>query len=149
MLTLRIRRLIAKHCVGWCVLGIALAVLQPFIGAHFCQDGMENEGEFFIRSPSAATFFEPDQRPGHQADRETTLFASSAASIDVPHALQQGIDGLMALVLLLLPLTVMVLLFVQRICSGPVQRVPNTSGAPPPAAPWRRQPPETAPPLAT
>ncbi|VTU34205.1 hypothetical protein [Variovorax sp. PBL-E5] len=149
MLTLRIRRLIAKHCMGWCVLGIALAVLQPFIGAHFCQDGLENEGEFFIRSPSTAAFFEPDQRAGHQADRETTLFASSAASIDVPHALQQGIDGLMALVLLLLPLTVLLLRPGQRVRSGPAQRVPNTSGAPPPAAPWRRQPPETAPPFAT
>lgn len=149
MLTLRIRRLIAKHCVGWCVLGIVLAVLQPFIGAHFCQDGLENEGEFFIRSPSAATFFEPDQRAGHRADRETTLFASSAASIDVPHALQHGIDGLMALVLLLLPLTVALLRRVESIRSAPAQPVPNTSGAPPPAAPWRRQPPETAPPLAT
>jgi hypothetical protein len=149
MLTLRIRRLIAKHCMGWCVLGIALAVLQPFIGAHFCQDGMENEGEFFVRSPSAVTFFEPDLRAGHRADRETTLFTASAASIDVPHALQHGIDGLMALVLVLLPLTVALLRRVQRVRSAPVQSVPTNSGAPPAAAPWRRQPPETAPPFAT
>jgi hypothetical protein len=149
MLTLRIRRLIAKHCVGWCVLGIALAVLQPFIGAHFCQDGLENEGEFFIRSPSATAFFEPDLRAGHHADRETTLFAASGASIDLPHALQHGIDSLMALVLLLPPLMLALLRLVPRVRSAPAQRVPAHSGAPPAAAPWRRQPPETAPPSAT
>ena len=72
----------------------------------------------------------PDERADHPADLETTLFVPSAASIDLPDALQHGIDGLMALVLLLLPLTVALVRLVETFASVVPQRVPHTSGAP-------------------
>ncbi|MBT2304887.1 hypothetical protein J7E70_31200 [Variovorax paradoxus] len=147
----QIRHLVAQQCARWCLIGILLAALQPFIGAHFCEDGLENEGEFQVRSLSASVEFHPDERADHPTELETTLFVPSAASIDLPHALKHGIDGLMALVLLLLPLTLALVRLVETFESVVPQRVPHTSGAPPPSptAPWRRLPPETAPPLTT
>jgi len=149
MSTARLRRFIAKHCVWWCLFGVLLTAIQPFIAAHFRSDGWEDEPGFRIRSVGASTQFEPDDRADHPADLETTLFVSSAASIDLPNALQHGIDHLSALVLLLLPLTVLVVLIVEPVQRLVPEPVPNTSGAPPPTALWRRRPPETAPPLTT
>lgn len=145
----RIRRLIARQCVWWCLFGIVLAALQPVIGSHFRTDGLENDGEVHVRGVSAAPQFDVDGRPDHQADLETTLFVPSSASIDLPDAFQQGIDVLMALVLLLLPLTVALYRLLERIEDAAPERVPNTSGAPPPpTAHWLRLPPKQAPPLA-
>ena len=50
------------------------------------------------------------------------------------------------LVLLLIPLTVVLLRILVRVDRVLFERVPFTSGAPPPANPWRCQPPKTAPP---
>ncbi|SDE59339.1 hypothetical protein SAMN05444679_125130 [Variovorax sp. CF079] len=149
MPTTRLRHFIATRCVGWCFLAVLLAAIQPFIAVHFRHDGWEDEPGFRIRSASASTQFEPDNRPDHPTDRETTLFVSSAANIDLPDALQHGINHLRARLLLLLPLTVAAVLVVepaQRLVPEPV---PNVSGAPPPTTLWLRRLPETAPPLAS
>ncbi|MBT2326994.1 hypothetical protein J7E62_32390 [Variovorax paradoxus] len=147
----QIRHLVASQHVWWCVIGTLLATLQPFISAHFCQDGLEDEGDFQVRSMSISVEFYPDERAERAPDLETTLFLPSAAGIDRPGALQHGLDALMALVLLLLPLTVALMRLVKTFASVDPQAVPHTSGAPPPlpTAPWRRLPPETAPPLTT
>lgn len=126
-----------------------LAAIQPFIAVHFRHDGWEDEPGFSIRSASASTQAEPDTRPNHPTDRETTLFVSSAANIDLPDALQHGINNLRARLLPLLPLmvaTVPVVKPVQRLVPEPVR---NASGARPPTTLWLRRPPETAPPIAS
>lgn len=147
MVSDRLRRHISSSLIGWCVWGILLAALQPFIATHFRHDGWEDEPGFRIRSVSATAEFEPDDRNEHSHWHETTLFVPAAASIDLPDALQHGLDRLLALVLIALPLTV--LLVVQRLrATQPlrVRRVPNPSGAPPPTACWLQQPPSQAPP---
>jgi hypothetical protein len=135
--------------VGWCLAGVLLALLQPFLFSHFRQDGWEDEGKFGVRDVSAVAQFEPDERSDHPNELETTLYVPAAAHIDAPEAFQQGLDVLMALVWLTLPLTVALM----RLWVPPDrvsrERVPHTSGAPPSAVPWRSQPPKTAPPLST
>jgi hypothetical protein len=126
--------------------GIVLCALQPFLFTHFQRDGWEDEPGFRVRNAESMALFSADDRVGHQSDLETTLFAPAAAHLDQPEGLQRGLDALMGLVLLLLPLTVVVpgiLIPVDRV---PFERVPFTGGAPPPASPWRSQPPKTAPP---
>lgn len=144
-----LRHFIAARCVGWCFFAVLLAAIQPFIAVHFRHDGWEDEPGFRIRSASESTQFEPDKRPDHPTDQETTLFVSSAANIDLPDALQHGIDNLQARLLLLLPLTVAMVLVADPVERLVPESVPNTSGAPPPTALWRRHPPETAPPFAS
>jgi hypothetical protein len=142
------RRLVAAHCLWWSACGILLGALQPFIATHFCQDGWEDEPAFRIRSVSASAQFEPDDRPEYPTWIETTIFVPSAASIDLPHTLQQGLDGLLALVFLALPLTIALARLPCCLLWRLVpQRVPHASGAPPPTALWLTQPPPTAPPL--
>jgi hypothetical protein len=147
MVSARLRRRITSSLIGWCVWGILLAALQPFIATHFRQDGWEDEPGFRIRSVSATAEFEPDERSDHANWHETTLFVPAAANIDLPNALQHGLDRLLALVLAALPLTVLLAVLVPR-ATQPlrIRRIPNPSGAPPPAACWRRQPPSQAPP---
>ncbi|WP_418149478.1 hypothetical protein ABL841_32045 [Variovorax paradoxus] len=43
MLLARIRRFTEAHRRLWCVAGIALLLLQPFIAIHFRDDGWEDE----------------------------------------------------------------------------------------------------------
>lgn len=145
MLNTRLRRLTAKHCVWWCLVGILLTAIQPFLAVHFRRDGWEDEPGFRIRGASQ-TQFEADDRADHAKDLETTLFVPTAASIDLPAALEHGLAGLMALVLLLLPLTVTLTRVVETRQRIQPERVPPTSGAPPPTLLWRGRPPETAPP---
>lgn len=143
----RFRRRLAAHCLWWCLFGVLLMALQPFIATHFRQDGWEDEPGFRIRSASAPVQFEPDERADHAGTPETTLFVPAAASTDLPSALQHGIDGLLALVWALLPLTIALTVHgVQASTRARPERVPNTSGAPPLTAPWFSQPPKTAPP---
>jgi hypothetical protein len=133
----------------WCFAGVLLTVLQPFIAVHFDPDGWEDEPGINIRTATTPTEFEldDDRRDPSVAAFETTLFVPSAASIDLPHALQQGLDGLMALVLLLLPLTVALVPPGEPRQRRSVESVPTRSGAPPPPElPWRRLPPQLAPP---
>jgi hypothetical protein len=90
----------------------------------------------------------PDDRPDHANDLETTLYVPAAAHLDQPDAFRRGLDALMALLLVLLPLTVdKVRILVSAGAAGPIEPVQFTSGAPPRATPWRNQPPKTAPPL--
>lgn len=145
----RLRRLVIRHCMWWCLCGLLLTALQPFIATHFRRDGWEDEPGFRIRTPGSSTHFEQDNRTDRARDLETTLFVPTAASIDVPHAFHQGIDVLMALVLLLLPLTIGLVRLLPFLAQRLPEPVPYTSGAPPPTFPWRRLPPETAPPLTT
>lgn len=147
MVLARFRRLIASHYSRWCFAGLVLCALQPFLFTHFQRDGWEDEPGFRVRNVEAMALFSPDDRAGHSLDLETTLYVPAGAHIDVPDALKHGFDALMALVLLLLPLTVAlgrILVPSDRIF---YERILFTSGAPPPKTPWRSQPPETAPPL--
>ncbi|MGJ7497522.1 hypothetical protein ACSFA8_20940 [Variovorax sp. RT4R15] len=149
MLSSRLRKLVSTHCVWWCLCGVLLTLCQPFLAVHFRCDGWEDEPAVRIRVVSDTTQFEADGRADHPDDRETTLFAQSAASVDLPNALEHGLDGLMALVFLLLPLTIALVRLVEPVERHLQGRVPTRSGAPPPTAPWRRLPPKTAPPLTT
>lgn len=124
-----------------------LSVLQPFLFIHFQRDGWEDEPGFRVRNVEAMALFSPDVRAEHSLDLETTLYAPAGAHIDVPDTFTHGLDALMALVLLLLPLTVALGRILVPSDSIVHERILFTSGAPPPKAPWRRQPPETAPPL--
>jgi hypothetical protein len=145
----RLRRLVATHCLWWCVAGVLLTALQPFLFTHFRQDGWEDEPGFRVRNAEAMAIFSPDDRESHRKELETTLYAPAAAHIDAPDALHQGLDLLMALVGLLLPLALALAgatFVVERITPTPV---PHTGGAPPPTVLWRTQPPPTAPPLTT
>jgi hypothetical protein len=145
----RYRRLLATHCLWWCVLAAVLCALHPFLYTHFQHDGWEDEPGFRVRNSEAMALFSQDDRPGHALDLETTLYAPAAAHLDQPDAFQHGLEALMALVLLLLPLTVALIRLLVPAERPACERVPFTSGAPPPARPWRRRPPQTAPPLIT
>ncbi|MEB0112807.1 hypothetical protein QN397_15730 [Variovorax sp. RTB1] len=46
MITARLRRLVATHFFWWCLAGVLLSALQPFLFTHFCQDGWEDEPGF-------------------------------------------------------------------------------------------------------
>ena len=133
----------------WCLAGVVLTVLQPFLFTHFRQDGWEDEPGFRVRNVEAMALFSPDDRDDHSKELETTLYVPAAAHIDVPNAFAHGLDVLMALVLLLLPLAVALVRLLVPIERTIVERVPYTSGAPPPTVLWRTQPPHTAPPATT
>ncbi len=147
MVSARLRQRVTSSLIGWCVWGILLVALQPFIATHFRHDGWEDEPGFRIRSVSATAEFEPDDRSDHANWRETTLFVPAGAGIDLPDALRHGIDRLLALVLVALPLTVVLAVLAPRITQPlRIRRIPNPSGAPPPTACWLQQPPSQAPP---
>ena len=149
MRSARVHHLVATHPAFWCLAWVLFAALQPFLAVHFCQDGWEDEPGLRIRNVSASAQFEPDDRADHPNELETTVFVPAAAAIDHPDTFQHGLDGLMALVFMLLPLTVALYLFaVPRDKDVRVDR-PSPSGASPPATIWLRQPPKTAPPLTT
>ena len=142
----RYRHLVATRFLWWCLAGVVLCALQPFLFTHFQRDGWEDEPGFRVRNAEAMALFSPDDRIDHQHDLETTLYAPTAAHLESPDALQHGLDGLIALVLLLTPLTVVLPRILVRLDRVAFERVAFTSGAPPPASPWRCQPPKTAPP---
>lgn len=143
----RIRRLVARQCTWWCIVGLLLVAAQPLIGAHSSRDGLEDEGEIHVHSAAMSVELEADD-DGLPGDVETTVYVPHAASIDLPQAFQQGIDHLLTLVLLLLPLLVSAASMPSAFRSAGRRRPLNTSGAspPPPTAPRHRLPPETAPP---
>lgn len=141
-----LRRLIVRQIGWWSVVGVLLAALQPFIAIHFREDGWEDEPGFRIRSASSTVQFEIDERPDHASSRETTVFVPAGASIDMPNVFQHGLNGLMALVLALLPLLV-ALRAVATFTEGALrERVGAVIRAPPATMLWRRSPPKTAPP---
>lgn len=152
----RMRSAIARHrsvvrrlAAWWCLGGMLLMLCQPFLAAHFRVDGWEDEPGFRIRANDMVRF-EADDREDHPGDRETTLFVSPSASVDLPDAFRHGIDGLMAMVALLLPLSIVLPGLVQPAVRDQLPvRVPTRGGAPPPEAPWQRLPPQTAPPPTT
>jgi len=142
-----------RLCTRWVwaglLCGILLSALQPFIAVHFRQDGWEDEPGFRVRATDATVEYVPDDRPDHPTDRETTMYVPLAANIDLPNAFDHGLDMLGALVLFLAPLTIVLL-----VASAPrprhlVERAARYSGPSPPAWPWRRLPPVTAPPSPT
>jgi hypothetical protein len=145
--TARLHRLVATHFIGWCFAGVLLSALQPFLFTHFRQDGWEDEPGFRVRNVSAMAQFDPDERVNHRLELETTLYVPASAHLDTPHSFENGLDFLMALVSLLLPLTVSLIGLLPPPERVSCERVPYTSGAPPPTALWRTQPPPTAPPL--
>ncbi|WP_413765374.1 hypothetical protein ACEN9J_33080 [Variovorax sp. Varisp41] len=148
MLLARIRRFAEAHHRAWCFAGILLVFLQPFIAVHFCCDGIEDEPMLRVRALGETSQFEADDRENHASDRETTIFAQVPAGIDHPHALNAGLNTLLALVLALLPLALIPIRPIRPASRlGPAQ-VPPRGGAPPPALPWKRRPPAAAPPLA-
>ena len=149
MLLARIRQFTGTHHKAWCVAGILLILLQPFIAVHFRCDGLEDEPMLRVRDASETTQFEADDRADHPTDRETTLFAQTSASIDLPNALSFALDSLLAMVFALLPLAVVLVRLTASVERAAPERVPHHSGAPPPADPWRRLPPTTAPPSGT
>jgi hypothetical protein len=133
----------------WWVFALVLTALQPFIAIHFRDDGWEDEPGFRIRAVSSTVQFEPDERPGHAAIAETTVFVPPGASIEQPDVFREGLSGLMLLVLALLPL-ILPLLRVPWLTASrvPSERLDARNRAPPPATAWLRLPPGTAPPLA-
>ena len=148
MLISTIRRRLTQRFLWGCLLCVGLlSSLQPFIATHFRHDGWEDEPAFRVRSVGATVEYEPDDRADHLAEQETTIFVPTAASIDLPNALQHGLDLLKTLVLLLAPLTIALAFRIVPKAREAVERIPHHSGAPPPATIWRRLPPETAPPL--
>lgn len=147
MLLARVRRFAATHHKAWCVLGMLLVLLQPFIAVHFRCDGLEDEPMLRVRSLSDTAQFEADDRADHPSDRETTVFAQAPASIDHPDAFDFALGGLLAMVLAMLPLVLAVARLAVPIVRAAPERVPPQGGAPPPAAPWRRLPPTAAPPF--
>jgi hypothetical protein len=146
MLLARVRQFAEAHHKAWCVAGVLLILLQPFIAVHFRCDGLEDEPALRVRGASETTQFEADDRADHPADRETTLFAQTSASIDLPNALNFALDNLLAMVFALLPLSVVLVRLAAPVAREVPERVPPHGGAPPPAEPWRRLPPTTAPP---
>jgi len=146
MLFARIRRFAETHHRAWCVAGVLLIFLQPFIAVHFRCDGLEDEPMLRVRSASDTTQFEADDRADHPSDRETTVFAQAPASIDHPDAFSFALGALMALVLAMLPLVLAMARLVAPIVRKAIEYVPPHGGAPPPAQPWRRLPPTAAPP---
>lgn len=149
LLLARVRRFVDAHHKAWCVAGMLLILLQPFIAVHFRCDGLEDEPMLRVRSASDTTQFEADDRADHPTDRETTVFAQAPASIDHPDAFDLALSALMAMVLALLPLAVAVSRLAVPIVREAPEHVPPHGGAPPPAQPWRRLPPTVAPPSAT
>lgn len=149
MLLAYVRRFAQAHHRLWCGAGIALILLQPFIAVHFRCDGLEDEPMLRVRDAGTTTQFEADDRADHPDDRETTVFAQTPASIDLPHALSFALDNLLAMVLALLPLAVVLFRPSAPAVRDIPERVPHHSGAPPPTEPWRRLPPTAAPPSRT
>lgn len=147
MLLARVRRYVEVHRRWWSVAGVVLILLQPFIAVHFRCDGLEDEPMLRVRSASETSQFEADDRADHPADRETTVFAQAPASIDHPDALDLALNGLMAMVLAMLPLVLATARLVVPVVREAPERVPPHGGAPPPAVPWRRLPPPAAPPF--
>jgi hypothetical protein len=144
----RLRRFVIRHCLAWCLAGVLLSVLQPFLFNHFRQDGWEDEPGFRVRGAGTSAMFETDSRITHSDEFETTLYAPLAAHLDHPDAFGDGLGTLLALVFLLLPLRVAPWLAPVPRRRAPSGRVALHGGAPP-ASPWRRQPPRHAPPLTT
>ncbi|MGJ7568857.1 hypothetical protein ACSFBM_33745 [Variovorax sp. GB1R11] len=147
MLLARIRNCVATHSTRWCLAGMALVVLLPFIAAHYRCDGLEDEPMLRLHAASETVQFEADDRADHPADHETTVFAQTPASIDHPDAFNVALNTLMAAVLAVLPLVLAMMRLVVPIVRTFPDRVPTQGGAPPPAMPWRRLPPTTAPPF--
>ena len=147
MLLARVRRLAQAHHRLWCVAGLLLVLLQPFIAVHFRCDGLEDEPMLRVRGAGETSQFEADDRADHPADRETTVFSQAPASIDHPDAFGFALDTLLAMVLALLPLVLAVARLHEPAVRRPPEPVPPHGGAPPPAEPWRRLPPAAAPPL--
>lgn len=145
----RFRRRVAKQCLWWCLAGILLSALQPFLFNHFRSDGWEDEPGFRIRDLETVAVFSPDDRELNHEKIETTLYVPNGASIDSSQLLQQGLDLLKVMVGVMLPLAFLLL----RQTLPPKPNVPRPSryrgGAPPPTAMWRTQPPPTAPPSLT
>jgi hypothetical protein len=147
MLLARVRRFAEAHHKAWCVAGMLLILLQPFIAVHFRCDGLEDEPMLRVRSLSDTTQFEADDRADHPNDHETTVFAQAPASIDHPDALMSALNGFMAMVFALLPLTLAAARLATPVERDAPERVPPAGGAPPPPTrPWRRLPPTAAPP---
>ncbi|MFH0131825.1 hypothetical protein ACGLHS_16585 [Variovorax sp. VaC1] len=119
------------------------------MAVHFREDGWEDEPGFRIRAVSAVAQFEPDERPDHATSHETTMFVPSGAGIDLPNVFQHGLDGLMALVLALLPLLVALRTLAIPAPRELRDRLRAVIRAPPRTRPWRRRPPKTAPPPKT
>jgi len=134
--------------VWWCLSSLLLTALQPFLFTHFRQYGWEDEPGFRIRTVEARALFSQDERDNHRHELETALFVPAGAHLDAPDALRHGLDTLLGLVFLLLPLTVGLALFAPPVGRIAPTRVPFTGGAPP-CTPWRSHPPETAPPAST
>ncbi|MGJ7556915.1 hypothetical protein ACSFBX_18660 [Variovorax sp. RB2P76] len=147
MIITRIRRSAATHCLWWCFAGVMLSVLQPFLFTHFRQDGWEDEPGFRVRNVESMALFSPDDREDHKKELETTLYVPASAHVDTPNAFQHGIETLIALALLVLPLVVALMRLLVPALQVAFERVPYSGGAPPPTALWRTQPPSTAPPL--
>ena len=146
MLLARVRHFARAHYRWWCVAGLLLVVLQPFIAVHFRCDGLEDEPMLRVRSVSDTTQFEADDRADHPSDHDTTVFAQAPASIDHPDAFDFGLSALMAMVLAMLPLAVSMARLATPIVREAPEHVPPHGGAPPCAQPWRRLPPTAAPP---
>ncbi|MBN8754493.1 MULTISPECIES: hypothetical protein [Variovorax] len=146
MLLARVRHFAETHHRLWCVAGVLLILLQPFIAVHFRSDGLEDEPMLRVRSASDTTQFEPDDRADHPSDRETTVFAQTPASIDHPDTFDFALSTFMAIVLAMLPLAIAVARLSAPIVREAPEHVPPHGGAPPPAQPWLRLPPSAAPP---
>ncbi|MDM0086330.1 MULTISPECIES: hypothetical protein [unclassified Variovorax] len=145
----RLRRLIATHLLEWCLAGLFLAAIQPFLFSHFRQDGWEDEPGFRVRNAQSTALFSPDDRASHAKELETTLYAPAGAHLEshlgAYHALLQGLAQWLSL----LPLMAVAGALL-RPPESPVPRpVRHTGGAPPRATPWCTLPPSAAPPLPT
>lgn len=143
----RIRNYATTHRRRWCWAGVVLVLLLPFIAVHYRCDGLEDEPMLRLHVASEAVQFETDDRPDHPSDRETTVFAQTAASIDYPDAFGFALDTLMGIVLAMLPLVLAVARLIVPIVRTTPEHVPTHSGAPPLSMPWRRLPPTAAPPF--
>ena len=146
----RLRRLPRAHRLRWCVACLLLVLLQPFIAAHFCDDGLEDEPMLRLRSMGVTAQFEaPDADDGPSGGRETTVFVQTAAGHGLFSALDAAMAHLLGAALLLLPLWAVAETPVVMTARRQPEAVAPRSGAPPASTPWRRLPPMTAPPLST
>jgi len=109
-------------------------------------DGWEAEAGFRVRNASSMALFEQDDRSDHRQELETTLYAPASAHTDLPDVFEDGLNLLMALVLLVHPLALARIRLPAHLNRSLRARAAYASGAPPPAAAWRIQPPKTAPP---
>ncbi|MDP9902078.1 hypothetical protein [Variovorax ginsengisoli] len=147
MLSLSGRRIICTQQAFWCLLALLLTALQPFLAVHFTQNGWEDEPGLRVRSVGEVTQFEVDAAQGQLRNFETTLYVPATAPIDGTDAFQGGLDMLLMRVGLLMPLTIAVLLFVAAVpFEAALRLAPYRSAAPPRTRPWRRMPPQAAPP---